>query len=84
MTREIIKTGVLIGGPRDGQRIEVRDGQTEIRMATADGSFESYLQEMIAGESVDFLVWRWQNLSVDDTIGRMIVGYSPPKREDAA
>lgn len=78
MTREIIDTDVLIGGPLDGKRIQAVGGRREIRMATETGGAESYHREIIAGEAVDFLIWRWERISVDDAIGALIVGYSGP------
>lgn len=76
MTEQVIKSDVLIGGPMDGRRIQVRDGQREIRMAREDGGYESYRQEMIAGERLSFLVWRWENTSVDEALSSLIISYT--------
>jgi hypothetical protein len=78
VTGSIIETDVLIGGPMDGRRIYVLDGQREVRMAREDGGHESYRRETIAGERLSFLVWKWESTSIDDALAALISGYRKP------
>lgn len=92
MSNEVseMEVAILIGGPSDGQRINIGRGVDEIRMASGSGYLKiheyrrTYFHILDQGKIGDFSLFTHSSIPCNSIIAiqALIEGYRKPRKED--
>lgn len=70
---------LFIGGPADGRRQAVPADATRFYVRhDPDKDAELYHRERIAGIAQDYYIWRWDGISTDEVLAKLLEGYPAP------